>query len=41
MKLFLRDNVKELGFRKMGILEGMEGGDDEVLRRGEEIWEAE
>ncbi|KAI4690857.1 uncharacterized protein J4E88_002330 [Alternaria novae-zelandiae] len=41
MKLFLKDNVKELCFRKMGMLEGVEGGDDEVLRKGEEIWQAE
>ncbi|KAI4670323.1 uncharacterized protein J4E79_000604 [Alternaria viburni] len=41
MKLFLEENVRELGFRKMGMLEGVEGGDEEILRRGEEIWQAE
>ena len=41
MKLFLEENVRELCFRKMGMLEGVEGGDDEVLRRGEQIWQAE
>ena len=41
MKLFLEENVWELCFRKMGMLEGVEGGDDEVLRRGEQIWQAE
>jgi len=41
MKLFLKDNVRELCFRKIGMLEGVEGGDDKILRRGEELWEAE
>ncbi|KAH6878107.1 hypothetical protein BKA58DRAFT_465824 [Alternaria rosae] len=41
MKLFLEENVRELGFRKVGMLEGVEGGDEEVLRMGEEIWKAE
>ncbi|KAI4653538.1 hypothetical protein J4E93_001304 [Alternaria ventricosa] len=41
MKLFLEENVKELGFRKLAILEGVEGGGEEVVRRGMEIWEAE
>ncbi|KAI4617432.1 hypothetical protein J4E80_005635 [Alternaria sp. BMP 0032] len=41
MKLFLEDNVKELCFRKIGMLEGVEGGDEEVFKKGEEIWEAE
>ncbi|KAI4651224.1 uncharacterized protein J4E78_007915 [Alternaria triticimaculans] len=41
MKLFIKDNVKELCFRKMGMLEGVQGGDGEVLRKGEEIWQAE
>ncbi|KAI4629888.1 uncharacterized protein J4E87_003075 [Alternaria ethzedia] len=41
MKLFLEENVRELSFRKMGMLEGVGRGDGEVLRKGEEIWQAE
>jgi hypothetical protein len=41
MKLFLEENVRELGFRKCGMLEGVEGGDEEVVKRGEEIWTEE
>jgi molecular chaperone GrpE (heat shock protein) len=39
MKLFLEEDVRELGFRKLGMLEGCEGDDEEVVKRGEEIWE--
>lgn len=38
IKLFLEGEVRVLGFRKMGMLEGVQGGDGEVVRRGEEIW---
>jgi hypothetical protein len=38
MKLFLEEDVRELGFRKVGMLEGTEGGDEDMVKRGEEIW---
>jgi hypothetical protein len=41
MKLFLEKDVQILAFRKAGILNGAEGEDDDVLRRGEEVWKAE
>jgi hypothetical protein len=39
MKLFLEENIRELGFRKLGMLEGVEG--DEAVEKGEEIWTEE
>jgi len=36
IKLYLEEEVKELGFRKLGVLEGVEG--EEAVKRGEEIW---
>jgi hypothetical protein len=39
MKLFLEENVRELGFRKLGMLEGVKG--DEAVEKGEEIWTEE
>lgn len=41
IKLYLEEDVKVLAFRKKGMMEGVEGGDDEVVKRGEEIWEEE
>lgn len=41
MKLFVEEEVKRLAWRKLGMLDGVEGGDEEVLARGEELWEEE
>jgi hypothetical protein len=41
MKLYLEADVKELGFRKLGILEGVEGDDEKIVQRGEDIWTEE
>ncbi|KAF1830420.1 hypothetical protein BDW02DRAFT_559068 [Decorospora gaudefroyi] len=43
MKLFLEDDVKELGFRKLGMLADGEADEEEeeVLKRGQRIWEEE
>jgi hypothetical protein len=40
MKLYLEADVKELGFRKAGRLDGVED-ENEAVKRGEEIWTAE
>jgi hypothetical protein len=40
MKLFLEDDVKVLGFRKLGMLDGVED-EDEIVKKGEEIWTKE
>lgn len=39
MKLYVESEVRELGFRKLGVLEGGEG--DEAVEKGEEIWREE
>lgn len=39
IKLYLEDDIKELGFRKYGILNGAKG--DEAVAKGEEIWKEE
>jgi len=39
VKLYLEEEVKELGFRKLGVLDGSEG--DGAVKRGEEIWREE
>ena len=41
MKLFVKDDVKELAFRKLGMLAGVEGDDEVVVEKGEEIWKEE
>ncbi|KAH7078877.1 hypothetical protein BKA63DRAFT_253109 [Paraphoma chrysanthemicola] len=41
MKLYLEDEVKVLGYRKLGVLDGGDGKENEVLERGEEIWKEE
>ncbi|KAH7073409.1 hypothetical protein FB567DRAFT_199979 [Paraphoma chrysanthemicola] len=38
MKLYLEDEVKVLGYRKLGVLDSGDGKEKEVLERGEEIW---
>jgi hypothetical protein len=38
MKLFLEENVRELGFRKLGVLGGVQGDDEKIVERGEEMW---
>lgn len=40
MKLFLKYEVQELAFRKLGMLAGGES-EAEVLAKGEEIWKKE
>jgi hypothetical protein len=40
MKLYLEVDVKELGFRKLGMLDGVDD-EKEAVERGEEIWTAE
>ncbi|KAL1796431.1 hypothetical protein ACET3X_004971 [Alternaria dauci] len=41
MKLFLEDDVRELAFRKMGVLEGVQGDDEDIIKKGEELWTEE
>ena len=41
MKLFVEDDVKELAFRKLGMLAGIEGHDKVVVDKGEKIWKEE
>jgi hypothetical protein len=41
MKLFLEANVRELAFRKISMLDGCEGDDEQVVKRGEEMWREE
>lgn len=38
MKLYLENEVKELGFRKLGVLEGENGAGDKAIEVGEGIW---
>lgn len=40
-KLFVEEEVRELGFRKAGMVAGVEGSEEELLKRGEEIWNEE
>jgi hypothetical protein len=39
MKLYLEEEVRALGFRKAGMLDGAE--ESAVLQRGEELWKEE
>jgi hypothetical protein len=39
MKLYVEEDVKELGFRKLGMLEGV--GEGEAVEEGGKIWEEE
>lgn len=41
IKLFFEEEVKVLGYRKAGMLAGVEGKNEEVLKQGEEIWREE
>jgi hypothetical protein len=38
MKLYFESEVRELGFRKAGMLDGVDAEDERVLGRGEEVW---
>lgn len=39
IKLFVEEDVKQLGFRKLGVLDGKEG--NEAVKRGGDIWAEE
>ncbi|KAH7406106.1 hypothetical protein DE146DRAFT_433895 [Phaeosphaeria sp. MPI-PUGE-AT-0046c] len=41
IKLFFEEEVKVLGFRKAGMMAGVEGTEAEILNKGEEIWREE
>ncbi|KAG9189604.1 hypothetical protein G6011_06472 [Alternaria panax] len=41
MKLFLEEDVRALAFRKIGTLEGVEGDEEEIVKKGEELWTEE
>jgi hypothetical protein len=40
IKLYIEEEVRELGYRKLGVLDGSKDG-DEAVKRGREIWEEE
>jgi hypothetical protein len=41
MKLFLEEDVRELAFRKIGVLEGAQGDDEEIVEKGKQLWTEE
>lgn len=36
--LYVEEEVKQLAFRKLATLAGVEGADDVFLNKGEELW---
>ena len=36
--LFVEEEVRQLAFRKLATLAGVEGDDEAVLNKGEELW---
>jgi hypothetical protein len=41
IKLFVEEEVKVVGWRKIAMLAGAEGEDEEVVEKGREVWEEE